>query len=267
MDANAQNSASYGKILEDSSKNGNDKFTGNYFQWIKEELSGWDTFPWALFGAGFGFQLALFLSNPINWMSALSFFSVIMGQLCVVAMASGGTNKDGTRKKSHSINGLLGALSVVGYIIINAFAGHWFSILDQVIYFVFIDLELLLTWRTWGRGNDSKIKTLKIKGWVYSILAILIGWFVLYYVGIYLNDTAPLQDSLVLAIGATASFLCYKRYSQTFTLWLLEDVANIFLWYVALINGSSQGSALMLAMTVFYLISAIYGKLVWKADK
>ena len=38
-----------------------ERFEGNYFQWLKEELSGWDRLPWAVFGGGVGFQLAILL--------------------------------------------------------------------------------------------------------------------------------------------------------------------------------------------------------------
>ncbi len=39
------------------------RFEGTYLQWLKEELTGWDRFPWALFGFGVGFQLAILLVN------------------------------------------------------------------------------------------------------------------------------------------------------------------------------------------------------------
>lgn len=244
------------------------KFEGNYFQWIKSELSGWDTFPWSLFGFGVGFELALLFISPFTWQGLVTFIGTFFGMWCTVAMSSGGYDAQGNRVISHSINGLMGAISVIAYIAVNAIAGHWFSVIDQLIFFSLIDVELLFTWRTWGRGKNTGVNTLTNKGWIYVILAIIIAWAILYPLGIQLQDTNPIWDSLTLAIGGTASWLCFRRYSQTYTLWLLSDVVNIILWFTTLQQGFSPATALpMLVMTLFYFATAIYGKIVWRNPK
>ena len=244
-----------------------DKFTGNYFQWIWSELQGWDRVPWLLFGLGAGFQLAVLVLKPINWITVISFIACFFGMWCTVAMGAGGVNDRGERVSSHAINGLFGTISVVGYIIVNLQAGHWWSILDQLIFFFLIDLELMLTWRTWGRGKQNVIKKLSNKNKVLSVVAILILWGILYEVGLLLHDTSPVFDSLELAIGATASFLCFRRYTETYSYWLLSDIINIALWTHTLQQGISSASLSMLAMTVFYLATAIMGKFNWRPTK
>ena len=104
-------------------------------------------------------------------------------------------------------------------------------------------------------------------GWVYVVVVILAAWFVLYYVGIYLHDTNPLWDALALAIGGTASWLCFRQYSTTYTLWLISDFVNIALWFTALKDGYSQAALPMLAMTLFYLATAVVGKINWRPNK
>lgn len=244
-----------------------DKFTGNYFQWIWSELQGWDRVPWLLFGLGAGFQLAVLVLKPINWITVIAFIACFFGMWCTVAMGAGGVNDHGERVSSHAINGLFGTISVVGYIIVNLQAGHWWSILDQLIFFFLIDLELMLTWRTWGRGKHNVIKKLSNKNKVLSVVAILILWGILYEVGLLLHDTSPVFDSLELAIGATASFLCFRRYTETYSYWLLSDIINIALWAHTLQQGISSASLSMLAMTVFYLATAIMGKFNWRPTK
>ena len=93
----------------------NGKFNGNWFEWVGYELK--QVFQskaavgiW-LFGVGF--QLANLLANPINWVSVMTFSASIIGLLCTVAMMTG-----------NSINGLLGAISVLGFCIVNGAAGH-----------------------------------------------------------------------------------------------------------------------------------------------
>lgn len=264
------------KLAEDNKKKSNqtelkseqtDKFEGTYWQWIMNELHGWDRFPWFLFGLGAGFQLAVLLLKPITWISVVSFIACFFGLWCTVAMGAGGVNEAGERVSSHAINGLFGTISVVGYIIVNVQAGHWWSILDQLIFFFLIDLELMLTWRTWGRGKQNVIKKLSNKNKLLSVVAILVLWGILYEVGLFLHDTSPVFDSLELAIGATASFLCFRRYTETYSYWLLSDIINVALWTHTLQQGISPASLSMLAMTVFYLATAIMGKLNWKPTK
>ena len=243
-----------------------ERFEGAYLQWLKAELTGWDRFPWALFGAGVGFQLAILLLDPINWISIVSFIGIFFGMWCTVAMGAGGYNAKGERVSSHAINGLLGTLSVAAYVTINLSAGHYWSVLDQLVFLFLIDLPLLKNWRTWS-GKSASIKGLTKTGWGYAIAAILVAWVVLYYVGVYLHDTNPVWDALALAIGGTASWLCFRQYSTTYTLWLISDFVNIALWFTALKDGYSQASLPMLAMSMFYLLTAIIGKINWRPAK
>lgn len=260
-----------------------ERFEGNYWQWLKEELTGWDTFPWSLFGFGVGFEFATLLLGKIDLISIVSFIGIFFGMWCTVAMASGGTDRNGNRVQSHAINGLLGSVSVAAYIYVNLTAGHWFSIVDQLFFFFLIDVELMFTWRTWGRGNNSAMKSVvdfdkgsslghKIKQWATSkwpliIVIILALWFGLYHLGIVLNDSNPVWDSLALSIGAVASWLCFRRYTSTFSLWIISDLVNVTLWFTALQEGYSQAALPMLVMTLFYTVVAIYGRLVWRPTK
>lgn len=233
-------------------------FTGSYWQWLKEELLSIPKTPWFFFGLGVGIELALFLTAPINLLSVIAFISTCFGIGCVCAMSSGNT-----------INGLLGAISVVGYVIINFQAHHWFSIFDQLCFFLLIDVPLMKNWRNWGRGKDTNIKSLHAKGWVITAILILIEWAVFYGLAVVTKDSQPITDALVLAIGATASWLCYKRYTQTYSLWLISDCINAILWFVALKDGYSQSSLPMLAMTLFYTATSIYGRFfsVWNGKR
>lgn len=243
-----------------------ERFEGTYLQWLKEELSGWDRLPWGLFGVGVGFQLAILLLNPISWISIVSFVGIFFGMWCTVAMGAGGYNSKGERVSSHAINGLLGAISVAAYVIINLSAGHYWSVLDQMVFLFLIDLPLLINWRTWN-GKSTEIKGLTKTGWLYVVIAIVLAWIVLYFLGVALKDTNPVWDALTLAIGGTASWLCFRQYSTTYTLWLLSDFVNIVLWFTALKDGYSQAALPMLAMTGFYLASAVIGKINWKPNK
>lgn len=249
------------------------KFTGTYTEWLKDELSGWEPFAWGLYGFGMGLNTMTFVSNPIDALSIISYIAVAFGFLCTVAMAAKGwkkfTDKNGVVREKlvvgRSINGVLGGISVIGYVIVNTYAGHPWSVLDQLIFFFMIDLGLMLNWRTWGRGTEGeKVKNPTQNQWVAIIVAIGVLWAALYPIGVILHDTAPKTDSLVLAIGAVASFLYVRRFTGTYVLWLAANIVNIVLWFNALAVGKPAALP-MLIMTMLYLASSIYGKFNFRA--
>jgi len=225
-----------------------ERFEGNYFQWIKSELSNWSTTIWGIFWFGVAFQLALFLTGQINLLTSITFAATLFGLLCVCAMAEGKT-----------INGVLGLISAAGFIFVNWSAGHYASVLDQTIFALLIDIPLLARWRTWGQNFDAKVRRLTPKGWLVVIAIVLVAWFGLFHAYVALHDTNPLWDSLVLSLGATASAMVVLHYGNTYQLWLAEDLVNIVLWFTALQAGYSQASLPMLVVTMIYFASAIYG--------
>lgn len=245
-----------------------EKFTGTYLEWLKDELSGWEPFAWALVGFGFGINTMTYITQPITWVTTVSYVAIFFGMFCVTAMAAKGwkrfTDTDGRVKEKlvvgRSVNGFMGAISVLGYVIANAYVGHWWSVLDQLIFLLTIDMGMILNWRTWGRGSEGeKVKNPTGKQWLYISGVILALWAVLYPIGIALKDTAPEADSLVLAIGAVASYLYIKRYTGTYVLWLLANIVNVSLWFQSLLSGK-QAALAMLFMTLFYLVASAYGK-------
>lgn len=243
-------------------------FVGNYLEWLNDEFTGWNRFAWALFGFGAALQIQTFITNPISWQTTVTMIASIIGFLCTVAMATDRIDAiTGERIISCSVNGLLGLVAAFGFITVNAVARHWWSILDQCIFIALIDLPILRHWRTWNTGdNGTTAKKLTKKGIVGTIIALIIGWIVLYFAGILLKDSNPLWDAAVLSLGATASWLCYKRYASTFILWLIEDILNIILWYTSLHQGITQASLPMLLTSILYLVSAIFGRYVWHKD-
>lgn len=232
------------------------RFEGNYLQWLWQEIKQGTNGPaLAIWFFGFGFQLSIYLASPITLLSTVTLIATLVGLLCTTLMMSGSP-----------ANGVVGLISVIGFVWVNWAAGHWWSVLDQLIFALAIDIPLMISWRTWGQNFDQKVRKLDNKGWLITGLAIIFSWVVLYFVAIYLKDTSPFWDSLVLSIGAIASVLCYKHYANTYTLWLLEDIVNVGLWFSALSAGYSQSSLPMLVSVLMYLATAIYGKFfsVWK---
>lgn len=234
------------------------KFNGNWFQWLWFELKQVFKSPamCAIWFFGVGFQLANLLAHPITWVTLLTFIATIVGLGCTCALCYG-----------NSVNGFLGFVSVFGFCFVNIATGHWWSVLDQLIFLCAIDLPLMFKWKTWGANFDKEVKMLTKKNWVVVTLSVLALWAILIPVGFLLKDTAPFVDALVLAIGAVASVLCVLKYTNSFSLWLLEDIINIILWISTAIHLGINGATIaMLVSTIMYLVTAIYGRFIgWKS--
>src|SRR5699024_441209 len=205
-----------------------------------------------------GVQLALFLSSPITLLSAITLLATLIGSACTVYMMIG-----------KPINGLLGLISALGYIYINWQAGHYASVLDQFVFILLIDIPLIITWKSWGHRIVGGVKFLRLRGWVLTIICMLLLWWSFFWIYTQLGDTNPVWDALVLIIGGTASLYVFVGYGDSYTLWLLSDAVNILLWVTALFAGYSASSLPMLLTMSFYLATALYGRFwsIWSKPK
>ena len=230
----------------------------NYLKWLGTELKSINTAGGVMLAFIVGVQLAFYLSAPITGLSTITLVATLVGSACTVYMAMG-----------KPINGLLGLISAIGFIYINWTAGHYASVLDQLVFVALIDLPLIFTWKTWGHKVENGVKFLGKTGWVLTLAFILVAWYPMMLVYEALGDSNPMWDSIVLIIGAMASLYVFKGYGDSYTLWLLSDFVNIALWVSALFAGYSASSLPMLLTMSFYLATAVYGRFfsIWKGRK
>jgi len=227
----------------------NKTFKGNYFKWLATELKRVTPATMAMLFFGIGFQLAIFIDKPINMFSIITLLATIIGLACTTYMARGA-----------SINGLLGLVSAIGFIVVNIQAKHYASILDQLFFIALIDIPIMVNYKTWGQNFKQKVRKLSGKNIIKIIPAMIVLWVVLFYVDTRLGSNSPIFDALSLTIGATASVLCFLHYTNTYDLWLLSDLVNIGLWISALSQGYSQASLPMLVTMILYTVTSIYGR-------
>ncbi|MDD9139155.1 nicotinamide mononucleotide transporter [Fructobacillus sp. CRL 2054] len=226
----------------------------NYFTWLKDELKSLNTTGAVMLAFMTGAQLMFYLLNEITVLSTVTLLATLLGSACTVYMMIG-----------KPINGLLGLISAVGFIYVNWTAGHYASVLDQLVFVTLIDIPLIVTWKNWGHRIENGVKHLSVAGWSATFALMLAGWAVAFIIYQHIGDTNPLWDSLTLIIGATASLYVFRGYGDSYTLWLMADFVNIELWFTALTTGYSASSLPMLLTMAFYLMTALYGrfKSVW----
>ena len=230
----------------------------NYLKWLGTELKSINAAGGIMLAFIVGVQLAFFLTAPITGLSFVTLVATLVGSACTVYMMLG-----------KPINGWLGLISALGFIYVNWSAGHYASVLDQLVFIALIDVPLILTWKTWGHKVENGVKFLSKRGWILTLAGMLILWYPVMLIYSQLGDTNPLWDSIVLIIGATASLYVFKGYGDSYSLWLLSDGVNIMLWLSAAIVGYSASSLPMLLTMAFYLATAIYGRFfsIWKGNK
>ena len=230
----------------------------SYLKWLGTELKSINAAGGVMLAFIVGVQLAFYLSAPITGLSTITLVATLVGSACTVYMMIG-----------KPINGLLGLISALGFIYINWTAGHYASVLDQLVFVALIDLPLIFTWKTWGHKVENGVKFLTKTGWLLTIVFILAAWYPMMLAYQTLGDTNPLWDSIVLIIGAMASLYVFKGYGDSYTLWLLSDFVNIALWVSALFAGYSASSLPMLLTMSFYLATALYGRFwsIWRGNK
>lgn len=230
----------------------------DYFKWLIEEIKSINVAGGVMLSFIIGVQLAFYLSSPITLLSTITLIATLVGSACTVYMMIG-----------KPINGLLGLISAIGFIYINWSAGHYASVLDQLVFILLIDLPLILTWRNWGDRVKNGVKFLTNRGWFTTFATMAILWAPMAWVYTQLNDTNPIWDAIVLIIGATASLLVFKGYGDSYSLWLLSDAVTIILWFTAFMDGYSASALPMLLTMLFYLMTALYGRFfaVWSKAK
>lgn len=230
----------------------------NYIKWLRDEIKSINTAGGVMLAFMIGVQLALLLSDDITMKALITFVATIIGSACTVYMMIG-----------RPINGLLGLISAIGFIYIHYTAGHYASVLDQLVFVALIDLPLMIRWKTWGHRIEGGVKFLSRRGWLLTAVVSIVIWALATYAYTKLGDTNPLWDSLSLTIGAIASIYVFKGYGDSYTLWLLSDFANIALWATALAANYSSSALPMLLTMSFYLATALYGRFVsvWSKRK
>lgn len=223
----------------------------NYIKWLGQEIKSLNTAGAIMMAFMVGVQLALFMVAPITGLSVITLVATLVGSACTVYMMIG-----------KPINGLLGLISAIGFIYVNWTAGHYASVLDQLVFVALIDIPLIITWKNWGHRIENGVKRLSLEGWAMTISLMIPAWLIAFIIYNNLNDMNPVWDSLVLVIGATASIYVFEGYGDSYSLWLASDVVNIVLWFTALSAGYSDSSLPMLLTMAFYLMTALYGRFV-----
>nr|WP_054657461.1 nicotinamide riboside transporter PnuC [Apilactobacillus ozensis] len=199
-----------------------------YFKFLGHQLKGWPQQNYYLFFFSLGCQIMTLVNAPITWLSFLTFVGTTLGVLCVLAINA-----------AKSINGVLGILSGICFIIVGLSAKNYLSIGEQVAYILTLDIPVLLS-ANWNVNMVSKIRKFTAKTWVISLLSTLIVFIISgYLIGAFTDDPRPWVDAMSFSICFTAGIICFLRYNNQYFWWLASGIAQLILWYISFRQGSA----------------------------
>ncbi|MCK8619943.1 nicotinamide riboside transporter PnuC [Apilactobacillus kunkeei] len=210
-----------------------------YFKFLAHQLKGWPQQNYYLFFFSLGAQVMTLVNAPITWLSILTFIGTTLGVLCVLAINA-----------AKSVNGVLGILSAICFIIVGFSAKNYLSIGEQLAYVITLDVPVLLS-TDWNVNMVSKIRKFTAKSWAISIIFTLAVYLISgFAIKALTNEPRPFYDAFSFAVCLTAGIICFLRYNNQYFWWLASGLAQVVLWFITFREGSAT-----LAM---FVNSAIY---------
>ncbi|QLL70904.1 nicotinamide riboside transporter PnuC [Lactobacillus sp. 3B(2020)] len=216
----------------------------NYINFLTHQLKGWPKQNYYLFYFSLGCQLMTLVNAPITWVTVITFIGTTLGVLCVLAINA-----------AKSVNGWLGILSAICFIIAGLNAKNYLSILEQLAYVITLDIPVLLS-ANWNVNMAAKIRHFTVKSWTIAILATIAVYLVSgSLIGRFTDDPRPWIDAISFSISLTAGVICFLRFNNQYFWWLASGLAQLVLWFVSFRQGSAT-----LAMAInssIYLINDV----------
>ncbi len=186
--------------------------------------------------------------------TAVGLIASLTGMLSVVLVAKGKTS-----------NYYPGIINVILYAYIAYGQKYYGEVMLNLLYFLPMQFLGLVMWRK-HRLSDRQKDDVAVSVMSHSSRAVwaIVSLIATIVYGVMLEKMGgnlPYVDSATAVLSIIAMFFMVKRFIEQWVLWILIDVASIYMWWVALQNGSNDISILI--MWTAYLVNAVYGFLNW----
>lgn len=116
----------------------------SYFQFLAHQLKRLAATKLLSFLFSLGCQVMTLVNSPITWLSVITFIGTTLGVLCILSINA-----------AKSVNGILGILSAICFIIVGFSAKNYLSIGEQIAYMITLDIPVLLS-KEWNHNMASK---------------------------------------------------------------------------------------------------------------
>lgn len=212
-------------------------------------LATWNRFELIWLATFLGIGTAITLSSGDTW---FNYLVLVTGIFCVVLAAKG-------------------HIGTYGFGIINSLAYAWTAYQNglfgevglNLMFYLPMNIVGILMWKKHLSHQVVEMKALawRLAGTVY--LACICSIAVLgYLLSLIQGQNTPYIDASTNVIGIVATLLMVWRYREQWVLYIVLNVLTIVMWYLRWINGSEDGS-MMVLMWVAFLFNAFYGFYNW----
>lgn len=198
-------------------------------KWYVSQMRGWSFKTYMLLMLGIGVIIGTTISSTIDLITFVTMIAAIMGFTCTLAITN-----------ARPINGVLGLLSSIIYIIVSIYAKNYANVVLQAAYIFLLDLPVLFL-PAWTKDAEKHIRGLNLSKWVYTVC-----FFIVVTGLLYLMDTKifisprPWIDAIAGAIGITGSVLCTFRFREQYYFWSIQGIFAIILWGVTAFQGDAN---------------------------
>lgn len=200
-----------------------------HFNWYIQQMRGWSLKTHMLLMLGLGIIIGTTISSPINWVSLTTMVAAILGFTCTLAITN-----------AKPLNGILGLLSAIMYIIVAIHAKNYADVVLQLSYMLLLDLPVLMI-PAWNKDVEKHIKGLNALHWLYTVIFFIVITGLLYYMDtkIFISPR-PWIDAIAGSIGVTGSLLCTLRFREQYYFWTFQGIMSVVLWGVTAVQGDAN---------------------------
>lgn len=181
---------------------------------------------------------------------------LLTGLLCAYFASEG--------KRINYILGLINYL-LMGYVSLkNNLYGIFF-------FYIFIFSPLQVKgYINWNKNLDDeqnvKVKEFTLKNSIIIVVSCIVSSLLLgYLLTLIPTQKLAFMDACSNCINLCGVILMILRFKESWWLWLINNVIDLSIWIITFIN-KGEGSAMMLLVSIGYLLINIYGIIKWNID-
>lgn len=167
-------------------------------------------------------------------------------------------------KRINYIFGLINYL-LMGYI---SFKNNLYGIFMFYI-FIFSPLQIngFFSWKkNLNKDNNVVVREFNLRNSIIITLSCITGSLLLgYLLTLIPGQRLAFMDSSSNCINLCGVILMILRFKESWWLWLINNVIDLGIWIITFI-GKGEGSAMMLLVSIGYLLINIYGIIKWNID-
>lgn len=161
-------------------------------------------------------------------------------------------------------------LGLINYLLMAyvSFKNNLFGIFFFYI-FIFSPLQLhgFISWKkNLNKDNNVKVREFTLKNSIIILLSCIIGSFILGYILTLIpGQRLAYIDAASNCINLCGVVLMILRFKESWWLWLINNAIDLIIWLITFRN-KGEGSAMMLLVSIGYLLINIYGVIKWNIE-